>query len=105
MTVTLLAATACPCGYLWKVVMTGSARVNKRSVRYSVLLGAIGYKAFRWDLGCPSCCPECGLRLRSQREDGTETLGRSGYVLRPEDAERVRAYREKRWPELAGAVA
>ncbi len=73
------------CGYQHKVWSFPSARVNKRSVRItgpSIIAGPF------WQ------CPECGT-------PALEPL-KVKYRLLPASEAEVRAYREKRWPELAG---
>lgn len=60
------------------------ARVNKRSIRLhpAFIMGAYGD------------CPECGTVT-------VEPLG-VRFRLDPESAEKVREYRARRWPDLAG---
>lgn len=84
MFVALLAATPCPlCAYRVEVLMTGSARINKRSLRVTgPLLGAFRFTR----------CPECGTDVC-----GDSMRPRSAYVLAPEDAAKVAAYRMRKW--------
>lgn len=84
MFVALIATTPCPlCSYRVELLMMGTARVNKRSLRVSgPLLGACRY-AF---------CPECGSDVRSHG-----LAPRSAYRLAPEDAVKVAEYRKRRW--------
>lgn len=84
MFVALAATTPCVlCGYRVEMLMMGSARVNKRSLRVSgPLLGAVRY----------TDCPECGSDVRSYG-----LVPRSAYRLVPEDAEKVAAYRMRKW--------
>ena len=83
MYVTMLASTPCLlCGYRTTILMTGSARINKRSMCVTgPLLGG-----FRF-----SECPECGSPT------GGASVPRSAYRLHPEDAEKVAACRMRRW--------
>lgn len=84
MFVALLAATPCPlCAYRVEILMMGTARINKRSLRVSGPL--LGVLRFSW-------CPECGSDVRSHG-----MVPRSGYVLAPEDAAKVAAYRMRKW--------
>jgi rRNA maturation protein Nop10 len=81
--VTMEARTSCPlCGYQIRVIMCGSARINKRSMRVEPTLGALSY----------STCPECGSDVRS-----ASSVPRSAYVLRPDDAAKVSEYRQRKW--------
>lgn len=84
MFVALLAATPCPlCAYRVEILMTGTARVNKRSLRVSgPLLGAFRFTR----------CPECGTDVASD-----SMRPRSPYVLAPKDAAKVAAYRLRKW--------
>ncbi len=87
MFVTLESRTPCAlCGFRARIIMCGSARVNRRSMRTTApTIGATGYAR----------CPECGTTARG------ELSPRSPYLLVPEDARRVAEYRERRWPETA----
>ena len=84
MFVTLEARTPCLlCGFRDRVIMTGTARVNKRSLRVKgPLLGSVGY----WK------CPECGTQAQG------ELKPRSPYVLDDASAREVAAYRARRFP-------
>lgn len=83
MFVTMEARTSCPlCAYQIRVIMCGSARVSKRSMRVEPTLGALSY----------STCPECGSDVR-----GASSVPRSAYVLSPADAAKVSEYRQRRW--------
>ena len=84
----LNATTPCLlCGYRVKVIMCGSMRVNKCSLRITgPLLGGVMYRR----------CPECGTGI-----DG-EVVPRSRYVLAPDIAAKVAAYRARRWPPARG---
>lgn len=87
MTVTLEARMPCTvCGYRLRVIITGSARVNKRSLRLSHTLSASDRE-----------CPECGEPVWQIAWDRAR--------LRPEDAAKVEAYRLRKWPELAREAA
>jgi hypothetical protein len=89
MNVAFTASSPCAlCGYLIRLLMTSSVRINRRSMRTTgVSIGAFMYNA----------CPECGT-----------PVGRGGahprtpYVLMPEDAAKVGAYRLAKWGD--GAV-
>lgn len=89
MFVAMEAHTSCfLCNYQVRVIMCGSARVNKRSVRViGPLLGAFAY----------STCPECGSDVRS-----ASSVPRSAYRLCPEDEAKVIAYRERKWGVTGG---
>lgn len=78
------ATTPCVlCGYRIQVLMMGTGRVNKRSLRImGPLIGALRFHR----------CPECGADVRS---DGLAP--RSAYRLCPQDAEKVAQYRMRRW--------
>lgn len=82
--VALLAHTPCSlCGYRIETLMTGTARINKRSIRISgPLLGAFRYTR----------CPECRSDVCAD-----EMRPRSAYRLVPEDAVKVAAYRLRKW--------
>lgn len=84
MYVTVEATTPCSlCGYRIYLFMMGDARVNKRSLRVrGPFLGALRYHR----------CPECGTDVGS---DGARP--RSAYTLSAEDAEKVAAYRMRKW--------
>jgi hypothetical protein len=83
MFVTLEARTSCPlCGYQIRVIMCGSARVNKRSLRVEPTLGALAYNR----------CPECRSDVRS-----ASSVRRTPYRLRAEDAAKVIEYRQRMW--------
>ena len=84
MFVALQATTPCLlCGYRVEVLMMGTARINKRSLRVSgPLLGAVRYTA----------CPECGSDIRSHG-----LVPRSAYALDPEHAAKVAEYRMRKW--------
>lgn len=83
MFVTMEARTSCwLCGYQIRVVMCGSARVNKRSMRVETTLGAFAY----------ADCPECGSDVRS-----ASSVPRTAYRLRAEDAAKVSEYRQRKW--------
>ena len=83
MTVTLLASTPCLlCGYQTTILMVGTARINKRSMRVQgPLIGAYRF----------ADCPECGTGVHSS------SAPRSAYRLHPDDDAAVRAYRMRRW--------
>ena len=84
MFVALIATTPCHlCAYRVEILMTGTARINKRSLRVSgPLLGAFRFTS----------CPECGSDV------GTDEMRpRSAYQLLPRDAEKVAAYRMRKW--------
>jgi hypothetical protein len=74
------------CGYLIRLVMCGTARVNKRSMR---VRGSLGYWAYR-------ACPECGTPVAR-----ASMVPATPYVLTPGDAARVAEYRAKRWGAAA----
>jgi hypothetical protein len=77
------ARTTCPlCAYRIRVIMCGSARVNKRSMRVEPTLGALAFNT----------CPECGADVRS-----ASSVPRSAYRLSAESEAEVIAYRKKRW--------
>jgi hypothetical protein len=83
MFVTMEARTTCPlCAYQVRVIMCGTARVNKRSMRVEPTLGALAYNT----------CPECGTDVRT-----ASSVPRSAYRLRPESEAEVIAYRKRRW--------
>ena len=84
MFVTLEARTPCLlCGFQDRVIMMGTARVNKRSLRVKApLIGMNGH----WR------CPECGTEAQG------ELRPRSRYVLDVDSARDVTAYRARRWP-------
>jgi len=70
------------CGYRIRLVMVGTARVNKRSMRVSSTLGAWQYND----------CPECGTPVaRGSAAPVT------AWVLMPGDAAKVAEYRERRF--------
>ncbi len=70
------------CGYLIRIVMCGTARINRRSLRVRTSLGMWEHRA----------CPECGTPVaRDSAAPGTP------YVLLPADAARVAEYRAQRW--------
>jgi hypothetical protein len=77
------ARTSCwLCGYQIRVIMCGSARVNKRSMRVEPTLGALSHSA----------CPECRSDVR-----GASSVPRTAYRLSAEDEAKVRDYRQRRW--------
>jgi hypothetical protein len=83
MFVAMEARTSCPlCGYQIRVIMCGSARVNKRSLRVEPTLGALAYNR----------CPECGSDVRK-----ASSVPRTAYRLRAEDAAKVSEYRQRKW--------
>jgi hypothetical protein len=83
MFVTMEARTSCPlCACQIRVIMCGSARVNKRSMRVEPTLGALAY----------STCPECGIDVRS-----ASSVPRSAYRLCPDSEAQVTAYRKRKW--------
>jgi hypothetical protein len=89
MFVALETTVRCQCGYAIRAVMTGQARINKRSVRITgPLIGALGHHA----------CPECGTEVAGE-------VPRSAYKLKEEDAARVAEYRMRRWGVPSGEVA
>jgi hypothetical protein len=83
MFVTLEDRTSCwLCGYQIRVIMCGSARVNKRSLRVEPTLGALAYNR----------CPECRSDVRS-----ASSVPRTAYQLRAEDTAKVSEYRQRKW--------
>jgi hypothetical protein len=83
--VTLVTRDPCWCGYLREGLLFPTVRINKRSMRsHGVNLGVY-----------PGRCEECG---RDTSCDPTRLVWR----LDPDSAAKVRAYRLRRWPELAG---
>lgn len=75
------------CGYLRKGFMFPTVRINKRSMRsHGTTLSVL-----------PGRCEEC--RFSSGQSP------RLRWVLDPESAREVEAYRLRRWPELVGEVA
>ena len=83
MFVTMEARTTCPlCACQVRVIMCGTARVNKKSMRVEPTLGALAY----------STCPECGTDVRA-----ASSVPRSAYRLRPESEAEVIAYRKRKW--------
>ena len=85
MFVALIAHSPCPlCAYRVEILMMGTARVNKYSLRVSgPLLGAFRFTR----------CPECGWDVAASES----MRPRSAYVLTPEDAAKVAAYRMRKW--------
>lgn len=83
MFVAMEAETPCPrCGLAIKVIMTGTARVNKRSIRVNgPLLGAIMHRN----------CPDCGAEV------GRDGAPRTPYRLGAESEAAVIAYRQRKW--------
>jgi hypothetical protein len=83
MFVAMEAQASCPsCEYQVRLIMTGSARINKRSVRVTgPFLGALEH----------SHCPRCGAEV------GGDGAPRSAYRLCAEDEAKVVAYRERKW--------
>jgi hypothetical protein len=78
------------CGFRDRVIMMGTARINKRSMRVQgPLIGSLGYRS----------CPECGITEQGEMQP------RSEYVLTAKDAVKVAEYRERRWPELVTEAA
>ena len=84
MFVAIEAEVFCPrCDHPVRVIMTGQAQVNKRSLRVAgPLLGALEHHD----------CPACGRALR-----GGDELRRTPYKLAGKDAEAVREYRLRKW--------
>lgn len=92
MFVSLEARVRCiPCGYGLRHIWTGTARINKRSLRFSGGIGAMD-----------RACPECGT---ANPAAGLTAVPLSAYRLTADAAEQVQAYRLARWPELAGEVS
>ena len=89
MYVTLEARTPCLlCNYQHLVIRFSDVRVNKNSLRETgTPLTSVGYRA----------CPECGT------PNGGDLVPVSPYRLGAEDSAKVRAARERRWPELGAA--
>jgi hypothetical protein len=87
MFVTLMARSPCLlCGYFHKVLRMTDVRVNKHSLRErGVALVAAGLHY----------CPECGTR------NAGGLMPVPSYRLHPEDAAKVTAYRERKWPTSA----
>jgi hypothetical protein len=88
MMVTLLAQDPCAvCGWHRTGVMVCTVRVNKRSMRtYGTNL-----------IMLPERCQECGA---TSKWPGVI----DSWRLVPDDAEKVQAYRLRRWPELAAEL-
>jgi hypothetical protein len=72
------------CGYRLRVLICGTARINKRSMRLDGTLTAADRR-----------CPECGEEVHQ--------VGWKYARLIPEDAVKVHAYRARKWPELVAA--
>jgi hypothetical protein len=75
------------CGCRLHAVMVGTARINKRSMRFTATLGATAEP-----------CPECGTR-----SDAMPPY--SAFQPVPEHADAIRVYRLRRWPEIVGEAA
>lgn len=89
MYLTLEARTPCrSCGCLITVVMTGKARVNRKSVRLDSTL-----------TGMPRSCPECGCATSAG------LMPCSPWKLCEEDAVKVAEYRERKWGMSPGLSA
>jgi len=86
--VTLIAQDPCgACGYVRHGVMVSTVRVNKRSMRtYGTNL-----------IMLPDRCQECGVTSK-----WPSVIDR--WRLVPDDAEKVQAYRLRRWPALAAEL-
>lgn len=74
------------CGYQLRGFLMDSFRINKRSIRPADKSPSIG--------ACDRFCPECGTGA------GARPV-REAYQLTADSAAKVRAYRLRRWPELA----
>jgi len=84
--VALEARVSCPaCGHKIRYVAVATVRVNRRSLRVTGSGGMIG--AFE-DWRCPGC------REEIPRD---RPLDREPYVVVPEDAVKVAAYRKAKW--------
>ena len=94
MIVALQTKVSCPsCGHKVRYVAVATVRVNKRSLRTAgtggLMIGALEARE----------CPGCGQEIPDGRP-----LDREPYTLVPEDAEKVAAYRLRRWGiESSGA--
>jgi hypothetical protein len=73
------------CGCLLRVHIYGTARINKRSMSLKNILTAADRR-----------CPECGEEVHQ--------VGWKQARLAPEDAAKVAAYRDRKWPELKQAA-
>lgn len=91
MLVTLEANSPCTCGYLIRLVMVATVRVNRRSMR------STGPKIYGFAY---NRCPERGTPV--QRGGGAP---RTPYVLMPDSAAEVAAYRRRKWGDDAAEGA
>lgn len=74
------------CGCRLRALLMDGFRINKRSIRAADRSPSFG----AWDRVCPECLTPA-----------TALPHRQAYALTADSAAKVRAYRLRRWPELA----